>query len=329
MLEAAVLKELGDEEVLRKNCFFGLVLALFGIATVASAETVFPPETVVATRGGASVTMGDIDATLMGALASQRANIMNSPKRIEELISRLLINRQIANEAKVKDYDKIPEFKRAVDLQAERLLTEQYLKALRDELDIGAVHTLALERYNVNPQAYALPGATSVRHVLIGGDTRGEGEALALAESVRAKALSGADFVELVLEYSDDSSKRKNQGLIDDAESDSIDPMFAEAVKAMHQAGDISPVIKTQFGYHIIQFVSRVAPTPRTFEQARDSIVKQLENSIRDKRVKDHVDQLKGMEIDADPDVVASLRTRYLPKPEAAAEEAPKKESGK
>lgn len=297
---------------------FGLGLLLIGLASTASAETVYPPETVIATRGGVSVTMLDLDATLMGALSSQRANIMNSPKRIEEVIGRLLINRQIANEARAQKIDVSPEFKQSVELQAERLLTEQYLKNLREDLDIGNVEALALERYKINPQAYALPGATSVRHILILGDGRSEEEASALAESVRVKAASGQDFVELVKEYSEDPSKKKNDGLIDDAESDSIDPIFAKAVHGMQKAGEISPVVKTQFGYHIILFVNRIAPTPRTFEQARENIVKQLENSIRDKRVKDHVDQLKGMEIDAEPDVVASLRTRYLPKPEAA-----------
>lgn len=309
--------------------FFGLGLLMFGFAHSATADTTYPPETAVATRGGATVTMLDLDATLMGALSSQRANIMNSPKRIEELIGRLLINKQIANEARAKHFDSSPEFKQAVELQAERLLTEQYLKSLREELDIGNVEALAQEQYKINPQAYVLPGATSVRHILILGDNRSEEEASALAETVRAKAVAGANFVDLVNEYSEDPSKKKNEGLIEDAESDSIDADFAKAVHAMQKAGDISPVVKTQFGYHVILFVNRVPPAQRTFEQARESIVKQLDSSLRDKRVKEHVDQLKGMEIEADPDVVASLRTRYLPKPQATAVEPAKNAPGK
>jgi peptidyl-prolyl cis-trans isomerase C len=264
--------------------------------------------------------MGDVDAALMGSLSSQRANIMNNPKRIEELVSRLLINRQIANEARSDKLDQSPEFKQAVELQAERLLSEQYLKALREGMAIGDVEALARERYKVNPDAYILSGTTSVRHILIRAQDRSDDEAKALAETVHGKAVAGEDFLVLVNEYSNDTSKETNGGLIPNAESDAVDPAFVDAVKKLKKKGDISPVVKTQFGYHVIVLVDRIASRPRTFEQVKDNIIGELDNSMRDARLKEHVDQLKGLEIDANPDVVASLRTRYLP---ASAAEKP------
>ena len=155
--------------------------------------------------------------------------------------------------------------------------------------------------------------------------TLSEAEAKALADSVHAKVLAGEDFIALVKQYSDDPSKETNEGLIPGADSDSMDPAFAEAVKQLGKSGDISPVVKSRFGYHIIRLEERVPPTPRSFEQVKDKIVSELETSMRDARVKEHVDQLKGMEIKATPDVVASLRTRYLPKGAQAETEIPEK----
>lgn len=281
------------------------------LAFGARADTVYPSDTVVATRGGVSVTMADLDAALMGN--NQRANIMNSPKRIEEMIERLLINRQIATEARAQKLDQGAEFKRAVELQADRLLADQFVSRIRDSIDIGNVEALAKERYNVNPDAYAQPGNTTVRHILIRADIRSEDEALKLAGKARARAAAGEDFIALVSEYSEDQSKDTNAGLVPSAESDGVDPAFVAAVKKLTKKGDVSPVVKSGFGYHVIVLLDRVEPSPRSFDQAKASIIKQIEGTMREARLKEHIDQLKSQELTADPDVVASLRTRYLP----------------
>lgn len=290
------------------TCFAILVMA---VTIRANAETVYPVDTVVATRGGVSVTMGDIDATLMGS--NQRANIMNSPKRIEELIERLLINRQIAAEGRAQKLDESAEFKRAVELQSDRLLADQALNRMRENMDIGNVEALAKERYNVNPGAYAQAGNTTVRHILIRNDHRSDGEALQVAAKARERAVAGEDFLALVSEYSEEQSKDTNGGLVSNAESDGVDPAFVDAVKKLGKKGDISPVVKSAFGYHVILLIDRIQPVPRSFEQAKASIIKQIEGTMRDARLKEHVDQLKSEELVADPAVVASLRTRYLP----------------
>lgn len=299
--------------------------ALVLITSLASAEPKYPQDTVVAERGGAVVTMLDVDAAMLAVPPRMRANVMNNPKRIEELIDRLLINRQIAMEGHAAGIDSDAVFKQAVKQQEERLLTEVHLTDMRENLDIGDVADLARERYQVNPDAYALPGATSARHILIATKTRTDEEAKTLAEAVHAKVLAGEDFIALVKEYSDDPSKASNEGLIPGADSDSMDPAFAEAVKQLKNSGDISPVVKSRFGYHIIKLEERIPPKPRSFEQVKDKIVSELETSMRDARVKEHVDQLKGMEIKATPDVVASLRTRYLPEGAQAEPEIPTK----
>lgn len=288
-------------------------IALALLAPPAFAQVRYPDNTEVARRGDAVVTMLDVDAALLLVPERMRANVMNSPKRIEELIDRLLINRQIALEGHEKKLDESKLFQQAVKQQEERLLTEARLIDLRTKMDIGDVETLARERYQVNPDAYALPGATSARHILIATKERSDEEARKLADSVYAKVMAGEDFTALVKQYSDDPSKTSNEGLIPGADSDSMDPAFAEAVKQLKAPGDISPVTKSRFGYHIIKLVDRVPPRPRSFDQVKEKIVTELENSMRDARVKEHVDQLKGMEIKATPDVVASLRSRYLP----------------
>ncbi|MGB0134539.1 peptidylprolyl isomerase [Dokdonella sp.] len=294
-------------------------VALILFASSANAQDKYPPETVVAKRGDAVVTMLDVDAALLGVPARLRANVMNNPKRIEELIEGLLINQQLALEGQELGLDDNAVFQQAVALQRYRMLGEQRLIAYRTSMDLGDVEELARERYMVNPDAYAIPGSASVRHILVDTKSRSEEDALELAKEVHAKAVAGSDFVVLVKEYSDDPSKESNEGLIPNAESDGLDPAFAAAVKDLKTTGEISRVVKTQFGYHVIVLVQRMPSKPRSFDQVKEKIIGELEGTMRDARVQEHVDSLKGIEIEAVPEVVASLRTRYLPESEVQA----------
>ena len=296
---------------LLQRCSALVLVSLFMFES-AVAETRYPEQTVVASRGSATVTMKDVDAALIGMPAGQRANFMNNPQRIEELVDRLLINQQLANEARAAKLDQNPLFQRAVAQQADRMLTEQLAMKLRAEVSSGEVELLARERYDVNPDAYTIPARAQVRHILIDTKAHSDAEAKTLAETVRAKALAGADFAELVREYSDDGSKRSNDGEIPDGESEGLVPEFVAGVKKLKTIGEISPLVKTPFGYHIIKLEARYPARPQSFDQVKDRIMTELANRMRDNLVKEHIDQLKAMELEAKPEVVASLRTRYL-----------------
>ncbi|TAH40681.1 MAG: hypothetical protein E6Q43_06235 [Dokdonella sp.] len=299
---------------------FSVTLFLSAVGTGHAAER-YPTDTVVAKRGDAVVTMLDLDAALLRVPERIRANVMNSPKRIEELIDRLLTNRQLANEGRAEKLNQGEAFNRAVQQETENLLSELRLIEMRSNLDVGKVDELARERYDVNPEAYAIQGTTSARHILIDTKSRSEEEARKLADELYARIAAGEDFDALVMKYSDDPSKTSNKGVIFAADSDSMDPAFADAVKKLANAGDISPVVKSSFGFHIIKLEQRTAAKPRSFDEVKQQIVAEIEKTMREAKVKEHLDELKAMPLEATPEVVASLRTRYLP--EGAQQETP------
>ncbi|HNV08165.1 MAG TPA: peptidylprolyl isomerase [Dokdonella sp.] len=289
------------------------VILLLGAMGAAHAAERYPTDTVVAKRGDAVVTMLDVDAALLRVPERIRANVMNSPKRIEELIDRLLTNRQLASEARAEKLNQGEAFNRAVQLETENLLSELRLVEMRTNLNVGKVDELAQERYEVNPEAYSIQGSTSARHILIDTKSRSEGEARKLADELHARIGAGEDFDALVMKYSDDPSKTSNKGVIFAADSESMDPAFADAVKKLASAGDVSPVVKSSFGFHIIKLEQRAAARPRSFAEVKQQIVGEIEKTMREAKVKEHLDELKAMPLEATPEVVASLRTRYLP----------------
>jgi len=97
------------------------------------------------------------------------------------------------------------------------------------------------------------PEALKIAHILLPfkASQKVEDSVKALAEELRAKALEGADFASMSATFSSFGAGANGGDLGFIARSD-VDPEFARAAFNL-QPGDISGVVKTQFGLHIIK----------------------------------------------------------------------------
>ena len=98
--------------------------------------------------------------------------------------------------------------------------------------------------------------------------------AKAKAEAAHQRAVAGEDFAELAKELSEGPSG-PNGGDLGFFEKQRMAPAFADAAFAL-EPGEISPVIKTQFGYHVIKVEERRgagdhAPLKRLDERIRQN----------------------------------------------------------
>jgi peptidyl-prolyl cis-trans isomerase D len=118
-----------------------------------------------------------------------------------------------------------------------------------------AIDTSKIEEYyQNNKRNYQVPEQRHARHILFNASEADSAELhqqqANKAEEILGLAKSGGDFSELAREYSEGPSKDSG-GDLGSFSSGQMVPAFDQAVFSM-QAGDISEVVKTQFGYHII-----------------------------------------------------------------------------
>ena len=81
--------------------------------------------------------------------------------------------------------------------------------------------------------------------------TRTREEACLRAEEALAKMKAGADFAELVAEYSDEAGAATRNGSVGDITKEDVKPDFASAAFVLRR-NQVSPVTETTFGFHII-----------------------------------------------------------------------------
>ena len=272
------------------------------------------PPGIVARQGRVDVTLRDIDAFAQKIPEKDRAGFFDSPKRIEGLIMNLLLQKQLAAEARTAKLDSDPgvrmQIQQATDDTLARVDVEHYRKSLK----LPDFNALAQEHYLSHKSDFLVPGAVDVEHVLVSTKDRSEAEAKARIGEVEATAQAHPDqFKTLVGKYSDDPGKQENHGLIEDAASGKMGVPFAKAAGDLKKPGDVSPIVKTEYGFHVLKLIDRKPGKQRAFEEVRQELIEKLRGEWIEKQVTEHTGQMRGKALDASPDLVASLRTRYLP----------------
>lgn len=289
------------------------VAALILSTSTAWADAAKDAKTVVASQGGVEVTLGDIDAFVQRIPENDRAGYANSPKRLETMIRNMLVQKQLAAEAVKNGLDKKPEIQQQVAMATMETLSRVRLTEFRENLKEPDFATQAEERYLANKDVYTVHGEITVEHVLISAEKHDQKKAYELAAEVERQAKAKPDdFAKLVEKYSEDESKAQNQGRIVDAGSQNYAEAFAEAARKLKTPGEISPIVTTPFGLHVLKLVERKPDILPPYEKLSSKIIKELRAQWLEGQIRGHTDDIRNRPMDANADAVMSLRTRYL-----------------
>lgn len=144
--------------------------------------------------------------------------------------------------------------------------------------------------YDSHPELFTESERVRARHILLqvppeGGEAEAE-QARRTLEELRRRVLAGEDFSALARAHSQGPSAPEGGDLGYFGRGDTVEP-FEEAAFAL-EAGELSGVVVSPFGYHLIQVLERIPPTPVSFEE----ILAPLTQYLEDQKVSGAVDEL-------------------------------------
>ena len=146
-------------------------------------------------------------------------------------------------------------------------------KAAVSDSDVQAYYSGHAAQYKTEEQV-------KTRHILIaskaGADAATDAAAKAKAQDVLKQVQAGGNFAALAKKYSDDPGTKDKGGELVLMPTASLDPAYGKAAMALNP-GQTSGLVKSAFGYHIIQTEQKQAAGVKPLAEVKDTIVKTLE----------------------------------------------------
>jgi len=133
--------------------------------------------------------------------------------------------------------------------------------------------------YNSRKAEFSVPEQRRARHILIKvAKTSSEGAYKAARkklEAVQARLKAGEDFAKLAKEVSEDTATASKGGELGWFKAGVISPQLDEVVFAMDK-GDVSDIVETQSGFHLIQLEDIRPAHQQTYAEVKDKIKNEL-----------------------------------------------------
>jgi peptidyl-prolyl cis-trans isomerase D len=151
-------------------------------------------------------------------------------------------------------------------------------------------------KYQNDIDQYKVPNRVHAQHILFMTMGKPDAEVEEIrkkAEDVLAQAKKGAKFDELAKKYSEDASSKVKGGDLGWLLQGQTVPEFEKAAFSL-QPGQISDLVKTQYGFHIIKVLEKENAHTKPFEEVKDSIRAPLMLARADDQASRVADQLSA-----------------------------------
>lgn len=184
-------------------------------------------------------------------------------------------------------------------LASQGLSFEQYRAQLQEQLEKLKLVSMEVrskilvgeaemrDYYDANRAKYTEDETFRARHIFFKTSEKAPAEeikrAMTTSLMVLAEAKSGKDFAELARQYSEDPAARKDGGNLGLFKKGDMMPELELAIMAM-KPGDVSDLVYTPSGFHIVKLEERIAGKPKPFESVKAEIEEKLYRKKSDER---------------------------------------------
>jgi len=241
-------------------------------------ETNLPPETILASFGDKTITLGEFNE-LWEEVPEEYKLQLNKSMVLDQMISEKLLIQETKNMGLEEDKDVLEQIKK----MTEQILVQALIE--REILNKVKVNDEeVLEYYEQNKDSFTEKEQVHLYNILL----ETEEEAQNILEQLKA----GEDFSEIAIEKSSGPSAAQG-GDLGYVAKGTIIPEIEEVVFAL-ESEELSEVVKTDFGFHILKISDKKAETVKTLEEVKEGILQTLLPDKQKEAFENLLEELKG-----------------------------------
>lgn len=280
---------------MNRKSFAGLaVIALASLFIAAAAASAAEPE-ILAKVGNRNITKADIETLIGFYPPNQQAMIRMDPKNEEALLNNYVTIIAVAEMARRQGFDKDKNMRRQIQVLTDEHLAKGYVQ--KNILSKVKVTDKDVEEYYKNHiKEFEKPESVRVRHILIGfkGDISDDEKKKLRkkAEDILRKAKDGNDFAKLASEYSDDPGSKAKGGDLGYFPRGNMVPEFENAAFSL-KPGEISDIVETPYGYHIIKLEDKKAAETPAFDSVKDQAKIKATQAEEQKKINEFIEKAR------------------------------------
>jgi peptidyl-prolyl cis-trans isomerase C len=265
---------------------------------------------VIATYAGKRFTTEDFQREVERLPPRSRIQL-TTPERKRQFVDNLILNELLSEQGRAQGYDKDPEIVRQIDDLRQRLVVQ---RVMRDFQEAPVLSDEEIKTYYDQNQRLFSGAQIHAAHILVKDES--------LATQLRAQLDAAPDkFEDLAKTTSVDTATAARGGDLGFFGQGRMVAEFERAAFALEKPGDLSPLVHTPFGYHIIKLLERKDGPSKPFDEVKDRIRVAMVNQRRQELVNQRFDKVKAdAKIEIKDDV---LEKAELPNPPPGAANAP------
>ena len=228
---------------------------------------------------GLNVTVADVLSEVNKMPPANRPEFFKNKGLIQQLANNLLIRRVLAKEAANEKLDQDEVLKAGLAVAKDRVMSDARLNQMdaRNEPTPQAIEAYSRNTYTANIQKYEEAAQTRASHILI---EKKDDKSAAQAQEILDKLKAGGKFEDLAKEFSKDPGSAARGGDLGFFGQGRMVKPFEDAVNALAKPGDLSGLVESQFGYHIIRLDERKPKTVKTFDEVKGTLNEESRTAI-------------------------------------------------
>lgn len=269
-------------------------------ASLAFADEINP---VLGRVGDFSIRETDLDRLIATQPLQAQKQLQDKPELKSSLVRDILLKKAIAMKARKEGYDRKPEYREKLSYLVDDFLAQEFLARVV-LADIKVSEEEMKKYYREHEKDFQLTESVKARHIFVQLSAKSTGEEKATARKKAEEALArlkkGDDFSKVAAELSDDTDTAKKGGALGLLTPGKTNSEEFEKTAFALKKGEISEIVQSPFGFHIIKADEKTEKRTATFEESKGYIETLLKRELEQKKGEEFVEKIykeSGIEI--------------------------------